>query len=177
MIASSDGGMTFSTPILVSDPSTGLRGTSPRLVVSQGSPDRNVKPGQVTIVWDGFNNTAKNSTVDQIYTDVQPGGVSYQTSVGPMAIMDATKDTVNTPSGPDIVGVTEEDFTVNIPNPTAFDLTGLTDLSLTISSDHPTLSDLDIQLVAPDGTVIQLFKNKTDESGKTITPAQGITGC
>ncbi len=50
------------------------------------------------------------------------------------------------------------------------------DLSVTLDVSDANLNELDVQLVSPSGTIIQLFKNQTDGLGNTISPAQGISG-
>jgi subtilisin-like proprotein convertase family protein len=185
MIASSDGANTFTSPVPVSGTVSnasgaynrpGVRAAEPRLVVSQGSPDRGVAPGQVTVVWDGFDNTARNAKTDVLMEDVLQGAVSYSAGENtPTPITDADKGQNGAPDTPETTPIDlTSQIQANPLNDPNFDLTGLTDISVNLNIQNMTLADLDIQLVTPAG-LIPLLLNKNNEDGSTNNN-QGVTG-
>ena len=159
MVASSDGGDNFTSPSPLSGAESatgnytrsGERAAQPRLVVSQGtqmvSGKQTVPAGQVSVVWDAFQNVPNNqSGGDQIMFDKQiAGAVDYAAGgTGSINPGGGTPDTVSIP--------------VNITDTTRFDLTGITDLSLDLTIHYTDMKDLTVDLIAPDGnTKIELF--------------------
>ena len=159
LIASSDGGDTFSSPTALSDRNSGERAAAPRLVVSQGTQvvgkKQTVAAGQVSVVWDGFQNTANNQTgSDEIIFDQQDNGaVSYDSSVTATVPAAATPPPAM-PPGPTMIPIP-----VALTD-TRFDVTKLTDLSIDLTIGGLDVKDITVSLVSPDGSKsIVLFGN------------------
>jgi subtilisin-like proprotein convertase family protein len=170
LVDSSDGGLTFSTQIYVNNNrNTGNEhDAAPQLVVSQGTPDGRVAPGQVTVVYDDFGSDKLATPIpfDDIRVNRVSGAYELSTSGTTGTIGDAGPGTPNSP-------VTTK-FFVNINPPSSF--TTVTDLNVALSLVHPALSELSATLVAPDGkTAAVLFQNQTNSSGVTNTNI-GISG-
>ncbi len=137
--ASSDGGETFSGPIVLND--GGNSGTQRNnsfggLTVSQGTLDNRVAPGQVTAIWSDEGTLANNDPpFTRIRSDrIIDGGVveSFSTSGG---INDN-----GTTSFPIPVNITDTDFTT------------VGDIEVTLSLTHPNTDQLSITLVPPAGS-------------------------
>ncbi len=168
IVASSDGGQSFTPRRTVNDEQDGLGvffqptapgvfpanvsgntgiqlNTQPRLVVSQGTADGRVAPGQVTVVWDDFGSgTAQNPPVDLIRSDRLGGGIG-QTFTASGVIRQATA-TANP-------RVTDFPITVNISDPR---FTTVADLDVRLGIVHPSMASLSVTLIAPDGRTLPL---------------------
>jgi len=150
IIASADQGDTWSSPMLVSDNNySGARNTAPRLVVSQGDVAGNITGGQITVIWDRFTGTnTVNTSPDSIMSDnIEEAGTGTSFDIIPGPIGDAGNI-----GGPAITNVP---ITVNITDP---NFIKITDVDLMLGIDHDSLSDLDIFLIAPNGTQVQLVR-------------------
>jgi len=148
MVASSDGGNTFSGMTTVNAGGNGgpQRDTSPRITVSQGTADGRVAGGQVSVVWDDFGSlaTATPNPLDRIQT-ANFSGVETRTfsaAPGPIADAGASNASVTTP------------FAINVPASGTFNVS---DLVVTLAVQHPAVNDLSVALRAPDGTTVPLF--------------------
>src|SRR5439155_3061479 len=118
--ASSDGGLHFGGQFYVNDNGDfGNHMSTPRLVVSQGTPvDPNdptavarVTSGQVSIVWDDLN---QNGDRDVIRTDRIEDGASVSWTDGSIGLIDEATLVQNPPPGapPNIPAITE--FTADV---------------------------------------------------------------
>jgi subtilisin-like proprotein convertase family protein len=177
LIASSDGGATFSGQAVINDSSNfgTQRNARPRLAISGGTIDGRIAPGQVTVVWDDFGTGATAPTpFDILWSDrLTPATSATVNAAVPVTINDAA-DPGN--SQPHIPAVTNISVPVNITDPR---FTTLNDLVLSLSLVHPTLAELRIELVPPAGSglpTVTLLNNQLDASGNTISPNIGATG-
>ena len=148
MIASSDGGNTFSglTTVNAGGNFGSQRNTSPRITVSQGTADGRVAGGQVTVVWDDFGSLA-NATptpLDRIQAATLSGVEtrSFSAAPGPIADAGASNAAATTP------------FAINVPAGGPFNVS---DLVVTLAIRHPAVNDLSVSLRAPDGTTVPLI--------------------
>ena len=147
MIGSGDGGQTFSgiTTVNTGGNFGAQRDTAPRLVISQGTASGTVIGGRVTAVWDDFGTlaTAIPTPLDRLMTAPITGLATLTAGATPGGIADAGLNNVPTTTL----------FPISVPP------SGLTvsDLTVTLDIAHPALGDLSINLVAPDGTIVQLF--------------------
>jgi subtilisin-like proprotein convertase family protein len=178
LVVSSDGGQTFSARRTINDEqaangtffqptapgvqprnqsgnSGAQRNVLPRLVVSQGTADGRVAPGQVTIVWDDFGtgpafpatwpvdtNPVVATPPDLIRADRVVGGVGQTfTTAGVIRALP------NTPTRPTEV-ITDFPIVVNVTDPR---FTTLSDLDFRIAIANPGNHDLTVELIAPDG--------------------------
>jgi subtilisin-like proprotein convertase family protein len=179
IVASADGGTHFSATRYVNDGDffAGTRNIMPRLTISQGTMvDPNdplatprVRPGQLGIVWDDFFTLRNgNPPLDQIWFDrVEDGGGAYVFDGATGDLVDA----VQPDPAPDVPTVTTFRTTVNI----AAGVT-ITDLNVNLTLRHPDVSQISVDLIAPDGTVVPLVLNRTDMFGQPINPLQGLAG-
>jgi subtilisin-like proprotein convertase family protein len=150
IIASADQGETWSTPQPINGNSYSngsVHNTAPRLVVSQGDPNGALTAGgQITVLWDRWNNTASAS--DSLMVNTLPNaGTGTSFEVENVDIADA--------------GDTEIPIDVNITDP---NFLKISDVDLALAINHDSLSQLTIQLVAPDGTSV------------TLVSADGLSG-
>jgi len=171
LVASSDKGASFTAPRVISDGgmSTSARCTTPRMVVSQGTPDGRVPGGQLTVVWDDYSGRQDVIRAARI---LDGGGRQYTfSSTGTKSITDATSGA----PGPDTRATTTSTINVAI-NPLDPKFTGLTNLEVVISMVHPDLSHVSVVLTAPQGLgSFNLLRNGIDESGNP-TNRGGVTG-
>lgn len=65
----------------------------------------------------------------------------------------------------DITGVTNFTQFVGI---TEANLTSINDLDVTINLRHPNVDEIEVDLIAPDGTVIRLVRNRTNNDGNPV---------
>jgi subtilisin-like proprotein convertase family protein len=180
MVASSDGGVDFTTHTFVNDGQNvgNDRNQLPKIVISQGTASGSVAPGQVSILWDDYGtfNTAAPLPFDQISFDrIKPNSQTNPTNHGvgaqffddtPHAITDAIKDGITT--GTDLPQTTNVSFNVNIGPNSGF--LKANDLEVTLAIAHPALDQLNIQLLPPTGSnlaPILLLFNNTDDAGNT----------
>ncbi len=190
LVVSRDRGATFSSPVTINDGGNfGLdRNTSPKLVVSQGTPDGRILPGQITVVWDDFaSGNISNPPVDIIRLDNVSPGVNAFASVlhsvlnpmtgvptGPLnrTITDATD-----PGGGAAHTPALTTSTVTVTPDESF--TTVSDVDVTVTLVHPAVNELRVRLIPPAGsgitTPITLFNNQTNAAGNS-TMAIGITG-
>jgi subtilisin-like proprotein convertase family protein len=173
MVASSDGGNTFTARRTINDEQRGdgtffqptapgvfpanrsgntgvQRNVLPRLAVSQGTVGGSVAPGQVTILWDDFTSgpIVVNQNVDLIRSDRIVGAVGQTFSTaGVIRSIDARQ-----PNPPSEV-VSSFPITVNITDPR---FTTVSDLDFRIAISNPGFANLAVELVAPDGRVLPL---------------------
>jgi subtilisin-like proprotein convertase family protein len=182
MVASSDGGKSFSPPFYANGNFNfgSEHDAAPQIVVSGGTTDGRVSPGQVSVVYDDWNSGANITPVplDFInYNSFQNGGPSatFQGATGPIA------DAFHPQTGPDIPAVTNFTATVNITDP---NFTAITKLDVGINLTHANLDNLLIQLIRPDDPknplpeaqrTIDLVFNRTNADGSTNT-GFGISG-
>jgi subtilisin-like proprotein convertase family protein len=166
VIASSDNGVTFSpqkdfnaTGTFPNNPGK-ERDALPQLAVSQGSLDGRIGGGQLTGVWNDFGNNLIS------YGVIPNGGGGGDSLPGSGTIEDAAP-----PIGGKTTPVTSFSTTTVSLDPTA----SITDLDVTLSIQTSNLSDLQVVLIAPDGTSVTLFENQVDEFGMTHAGV-GITG-
>ncbi len=150
---------------------------TPRLTVSQGSIDGRVQPGQVLITWDDFGqNNVMRADDRRSFVNVTPlaraVGLGF-TGVLPtdpfVPIVDGTDPGGG---GAHIPGVTTIPIIVNLP---ANSFATLGDIEVTLSITHQNLSDLNIQLISPDGRIVTLVNNRTTAGGQARMGI-GITG-
>lgn len=176
LLASSDGGFSFSAPIQVSGTDFGsAREAYPRLAISQGS--ANVPAGQVTVVWDDFGTGATATPIpfdlirsNTVSADGPTSSAQYTGTGGGVA------DAINPGSGSHIPQTTSFPIFVNITDP---DFNFVTDLDVTLNLTHPGLGELFIQLTPPATTglaPITLLFNQTNADGTTNPPGFGVTG-
>lgn len=179
IVASSDGGQTFTTrrtvndeqgnnglffqptapgvlPVNNSGNSGAQRNTQPRLVVSQGTSDGSVTPGQVMVIWDDFGTGPAFPNLFPIdpNTGFSPDLIRADRIVGAFGQTFTTNGTVR-PANP-VTGqprVTTFRIDVDIQNPR---FTTVSDIDFRIAIVNPDVHDLTVVLVAPDGTRRQL---------------------
>ncbi|CAN5851858.1 hypothetical protein BH23PLA1_BH23PLA1_02280 [soil metagenome] len=182
MVASSDGGETFTTHRYVNDapganPHFGSqRYAAPRMTVSQGvldsrlatSPQGATAGGQVTVVWDDFGTLATASPArDRIMTDrITDGGSGGLFSSFPdIPIQDRP-----TGNPPGIFGVTMDTVPVSLPSD--FEVT---DLNVTVNLSHGNLGQLQIFVISPAGERITLLDTPGTNPGANLgTTASGL---
>jgi subtilisin-like proprotein convertase family protein len=151
VVASSDGGLDFSSPVSPGDggnfPGVNARFGFPQLSVSQGTAhnvgqNARVTGGQLNVVWDNFN--ATTNVPDTVRFDRAPsgGGGAEFSGIGG-TITDAV--TINNVTIP---GITN--YPVQVDSPLAF-LQNVSDIQVWVSMLHPSLGDLTLQLVPPNG--------------------------
>ncbi|HEX4610523.1 MAG TPA: proprotein convertase P-domain-containing protein, partial [Urbifossiella sp.] len=145
-----------------------------------------VTPGALTITWATDSNQIITSAAD---LGAGPASASYtfRTNNNPAPssggffgdIADGTAPPSGAPANtPDSAGVTTYDLPVDLtPYTTAQggSFTTLSDLDLTLAISAPRLQDLQIQLIAPDGTAITLVQNRIDGLGNTRVSGGGVT--
>ncbi|MCY2953695.1 MAG: proprotein convertase P-domain-containing protein [Planctomycetota bacterium] len=166
----SSNGTTFSDPVTVS---TGNADASPRIVISQGTANGRVTPGQVTVIWDDFSN-AQQDTIRSTRITGGSIGVSKPPVTATKAIPDATAPVPippDPPTGPDTMGQTTS--TITLPTDAAFTIT---DLDIDLSVTHGDLSQLWIQLTLPGGNNIVLVSNGVDSENPPNQIPGGLTG-
>jgi subtilisin-like proprotein convertase family protein len=185
MAGSSDGGQTFSTPILVdgSSYSSTARDASPQIAISQGGPG--VTPGQVTVIWDDTGTLSQATPVplDVIASSrIQNGGsgalfqsTGEEIPVAPFIIPlpGPIQDAVAPPQG----------STLNTPVTSTYDIpvtfgANFTpdDLSLTLGLQHNNLSELQIVLVGANGQRVTLVQNRLDNNNNDQSPNPPVAG-
>jgi subtilisin-like proprotein convertase family protein len=191
LVASSDGGSTFSDQQVLNDNgnygSGANRPVTPRIAISQGSAPRaagtngssdpgspGVTPGQVSIVWDDYGVLSKsNPPLDQIYADrVTNGDVSQTFSANSGPIGDAGAGNPNS-----IPTTTDFPVTVNTTDP-RFALQSITGVTVTLGIVHPALQELRIELIPPPSSgfsPLVLVTNQENAAGNTNTNI-GISG-
>ncbi|WP_406701360.1 Ig-like domain-containing protein (plasmid) [Singulisphaera sp. Ch08] len=175
MVASSDGGFNFSGPVVLNsngnNGGTGTqRATTPQLAISQGRPanpalygpgDTGIPGGQVTVIYDDFNSGLQNSPPTDVIRANRTLGAAAQTFnglAGPVSIAASTTNNYTT-----LVDITNANFSQ------------LSDLSVSIILTHTAVNDLNIQLIAPDGTTIVLTPNGGAAAGGASGANLGVT--
>jgi subtilisin-like proprotein convertase family protein len=174
MIASSDGGQTFSGKTAINDgAANGSRGfqrnAMPRLAISQGTADGSIVGGQVTVVWDDFNSDqGATPRRDIIKSDrIQNGAVVDSFTAGPVDIIDAV-----TVDGNTVPGVTLVPLNVNITDPR---FTTLRDVNVSLTMLHPNRDQLTVRLVEQvTGRSVTLFTPGTFTGGGDIGRLNGV---
>jgi subtilisin-like proprotein convertase family protein len=144
IVASSDGGVSFSDRRTV----VGLgQGAEPRLVVSQGAPERGVVPGQVSLTWSDFGGaTATPPFSDVVANRIQDGAAAQSFSAAGGSI--STGMTV--PPGGAVFPFSQS-VTVTDPK-----FTTLSNLTVTVNLTDTSDQTLSLTLVAPNGTQVPL---------------------
>jgi subtilisin-like proprotein convertase family protein len=183
LMASSDGGQTFSGQAVLNDPgngSTTQRNARPRLVVSQGRRDdpntganETIPAGQVTVIWDDFGSGATASPAfDILWADAVRAASSASFDAGGALLVDATDPGNSQPHNP---GVTNVAIPVNITDPR---FQTLDDLNVSLSLLHPALQELRIELVPPVGSGLPtiLLLNNQNDAANVANPAVGVNG-
>lgn len=174
VISSSDGGNSFTSPLLVNNSGRigDQRLATPRIAVSQGKSDGT--GGQATIIWDDFGTgAAATPAFDLIESSrITDGGTAY-VAQGPGGLINQATDPGN--GAPHNPATTSYPVTVNLADPKFIALTNLT---VKLNLQQAALNEIMVELVAPDGTRVTLFRNQTDAAGQTPNPAPsyGITG-
>lgn len=174
LVASADGGRTFTTQKYVNDggnfPVNPGVHTHPQMVVSQGTiSDRpsapGVQGGQLSIIW---QNVSGGSTAIRFDRVLNGGtGFVFDRTPGPQPIFDAID-----PGGgaPHLPGVTTVTIPVAIPNTFT-----INDLDVTVNLTHPTLSQLLVELIHPNGEdSITLIQNGV--TAANVATNNGIAG-
>ena len=172
LVASSDGGNSFSPPTVVNDSkftSPIELDAQPKLAVSQGTIDGKIAPGQVSVIWDDFGSgnllNPLNPPRDFIRADrVMPGSTGAAT-------MAFAKDDIKSfiaSTSKEIATTTRFALPVAVTDPR---FTTLSHLDVRLSLVHPDLSQLEIDIIAPNGTRVPLVRNPNLHPG-----AVGITG-
>lgn len=161
IIASSDGGQTFSGATTLND--NGNAGTnadhvtSPKIVISQGNVSGTVKGGQVTVVWDDYvSGGTANPPVDFIVQDVLQG-VQQQSAVAatPVVIQDAGPN--NAPTVTTVPFLVQANANLTVDN-----------IAVSLNVNHNNLNELGVVLVAPDGvSTLTLFPAGTGGASGT----------
>ncbi|HLN29945.1 MAG TPA: proprotein convertase P-domain-containing protein [Gemmataceae bacterium] len=158
VMGSTDGGTSFGAVETV-NPSINFGGaerdTSPTLVVSAGTADGRLKPGQVIIAYDDFGSGAGlNPPLDFI-------------EVNPMQGLSGGSFTQQTPAP-----IGTDPVSVNV----ASGFTAVSDLQVTVNILWPNLGEIQIQLEAPNGQVVTLLNNRLNAKGQTISTFIGTGG-
>jgi subtilisin-like proprotein convertase family protein len=178
IIGSSDGGTTWGALFFANSGTFfgAAREASPQLVISQGTSDGRVSPGQVTVVWDDFGSGAQaNPPFDLVATNAYKGGTAqaFSKSFNPTTghITDATPG-ANGP--PDTPKSTSFIIPVSITN-AAFTTVSAVDIQIDLV--HANLEELKLELIAPNGTDIVLANNREDAMGNMPNGNNtGLTG-
>jgi len=170
LIASADGGQSFTNPQLLNDNghSNPSHAGSPRIAISQGrlaNPavygpgDTGVPGGQVTVVWDDFGVGSQASPpFDRIVS-------SRITDGGQAVVVPNVGGTINNGTNTDFTKV------INFSDPSFF----LNNLTVKLNITSPNLDRLSAVLIGPDGTQVTLFLNHTTAGGAQINN-QGLQG-
>jgi subtilisin-like proprotein convertase family protein len=184
MAASPDHGVTWSSPVLVSDPSsdyfTGVSNgniffaaSHPQMTFSQGTGDGRVPGGQMNMAWDQLTGGQLRGgfTVDSTTPDGGTGGaaVSVLVAVPPPAPQPGSL-------GPIIDGGVTN-FTANFVAPPGFDF--LTDLDVELTITHPNMNELSAVLIPPAGSNLPstvLWFNGVDAGGNTVNQGRSLSG-
>jgi subtilisin-like proprotein convertase family protein len=180
MVGSSDGGNTFSAPVILNNNGNSLSAsgaaghqadTAPRLAISQGRlpnptiygvADQGVPAGQVSVVYDDFHTGAGASPPqDYIWSNRTPGIVSLTTPY--------TGVNKGIAPGPQGGGSTPTSFPINV---TAQDVAKFSDpnvfldsLSVSLILSHSSISDLQLVLTSPTGRTIILSNSGGQPGG------------
>ncbi len=180
--ASSDGGITFTTQVLVNtsgNTSTG-HDSLPVPVVAQGTlpGTANFVPGgQVAIAWNDFanrkivaNTVSDGGTGFSPNLPVIPQGAVYEDGTSAPAggthIYDAKPAPGN--NQPHVAATTS--FILDLSGQTApAGFTTVSDLQVSLAVAHAHLNELNIVLTAPNNRSVTLLVNKTDHSGNNST--------
>ena len=163
VVSSSNGGQSFTSPLVVNDNGRfgHQRDATPKIVISQGG--GGATGGQASIIWDDNGSGATASPrFDLIDSSrIQDGGTA-EVYVGPGGpIIQAT----DPGGGADhIPQTTSYPVTVNITDPKFISLTNVT---VTMNLQQAALGEIQADLIAPDGTTVNLFLNQTDAAGPT----------
>src|SRR5262245_4986119 len=171
--ASSDGGLTFSSPQIVNDAGyaggVAARVVSPQMYFTQGTADGNIAGGQLAFF---FNRLATNQI--GMETSQPDGGDAATPAVIARAFRHTggpVDDAVGGNNG-DVPGVSTFTQTVNITDP---DFDVLSDLDVTVALTHPHMNQVSIELISPSNDVVTLVINRTDNTGTDIgNPPRGL---
>ncbi|MGE5608401.1 MAG: proprotein convertase P-domain-containing protein [Bacillota bacterium] len=171
LTGSKDGGTTFGTQRAVNDDGDA---SYPRMVVSGGTADGRVVPGQLSLIWDDY----RSDTGSTIYLDkVLDGGQGWVVNGGAKDIVDGKApdplpDPLPDPPPPAVTthtpGVTTASVLVNLPAGFV-----ASDVDLELALSDPALEQLSIQL-SHGGKTIDLVRNGKD--GDDQSTGAGITG-
>ena len=168
MVASSDGGQTFTSPLpLNTGVNNGPAAATPDLTISQGNVGKSVAGGQVNVVWNSLDGgiwadrvNGANAAADFAYNLGNPITIAYATDPGG-----------NQPHNP----VTSTfDLPVNI---NASKFTTVRDLQATVGISTSYANELKVVLVPPSGSnlpTITLLNNNVDAANNTTN--QGVGG-
>jgi len=167
MIASSDGGVNFSGPVVVnSNGNSGGTGTqraaAPRLAISQGRPatptQAAIPAGQVTVVYDDFNTQATASPPRDVIRSVTYSPAATQSVAGG--------------NGPINPGQNNYQASVTINN---LNFETLSDLTVSVALTQAQVSDLRIELIGPGGLTIVLTPNGGSAAGGASGANLGVS--
>ena len=178
VIASADGGDTFTTPVFVSDganisvlATAATHYTSPKIVFTQGSADGRVAGGQLVFVWADFG----NNTVD-IDASQPDGGDAATPAAGDVDTPGSTGPIGDAApgggGGGSIPTMTTFSATVNVADPNFV----LADLNVDLSILDPHMAQLAIDLISPDGKIVHLLRERVDANGNQIGTAPNQPG-
>jgi subtilisin-like proprotein convertase family protein len=182
-----DGSFCFYNPVAapvppqtVQNPNCGINNTDgefdtmPRLVVSQGTADGRVAPGQINIVWDDFGSRRRaNPASDLVISDAIPDGGLGFSFTGNGGFLNDAFDPGN--SQPHITATTRFQINVNLNDPR---FVSLTDIDVTVDMTHNTLSEVSLVLIPPPQSgfpSITLAPNRINAAG-TSNNNIGMTG-
>jgi DNA-binding beta-propeller fold protein YncE/subtilisin-like proprotein convertase family protein len=169
MTTSSDGGNTFTPPSVVNNSgfSSPIEADAqPKLTISQGRPagtngptDKGVPAGQVTVVWDDFGSNNFYGTSVPPFDTINANSVQGGTSASfTNTILDAKNNVLSAVLDPPTGAPTTTSFTlpVNISDPR---FTTLSHIDVRLDLVSPDLSQLEIDLIGPNGLRVPLVGN------------------
>lgn len=182
--ASDDGGFTFTTHQFVNNGGNGGTNSMPQISFTQGTADGSIPGGQLTFAWAQGSTIAvdgsrpdNGSPIDPVASAQIFNSGEYSLNQRPFALPPPTAttgwiaDAISGGSNPDTAVTTDFQMVVDITDPN-FDVLG--DLDATLSILHPHLNQLNVQLIAPDGTSVVLLYNRTLTNNTTRTNNLGV---
>lgn len=174
IVVSEDGAETFSPSFLVNDNNhngpDNASYSNPKIVFTQGRVNQATSGGQMVLSYN--NNDTTTTSNPSIRTDV----TTYTAVTAPItAEAHATTSLGITDASDATTAHTRFDTDYKIFVPAGTGITDLSRMSLRLALYHNNLSQLQIQLISPDGTrTLNLVNRGVDNSGNATN--QGITG-
>ena len=175
LVASSDGGKSFSAPTVVNDSkfrSAIELDAQPKITISQGTADGRVAPGQVNVAWDDFGSgnflNPLTPPRDFLHADrVTPGVTASFSQAFPKT---DNRGAIKSVTAPPATGPTVTDFKlpVNISDPR---FTTIAHVDVHLNLTDADLTTLEVDLIGPDGTRVPLIRNPALHPG-----APGLVG-